>query len=748
MTRASAANADGCPAGSIPAWSARGADASGFGWLWPPRLRQHVAFAPLALAAAFVLAILAVVAVTAEQLGLERDLALNEAAREVDVRATLLAARLDAAFSAAPQASPGEVLRSVLKAHPDERLARAVLIDRAGQKAAIDPPDAPRRLLSDLIAAGEPATPGSGVVRIASDSDGEQFATVRPLAATGGRVAFASPVAHHLAAWSRAAHMVGALLAATIALVLAAAALYGAERRAKQKRAVDEKTMRARMELALNRGRCGLWTWDLQQDRISWSASMFGMLDLAERPAHWSRSELQALMHPEDGDLAEIARSAFARRGQCVDVEFRLRAGDGRWVWLRKRAELVIDETTGAPSLVGVAFEVTGAKERALEAAAAERRLREAIDAMSDAFVLWDPDRRLVLSNSKYQSLHNLLGDLSPSAGVEPSRSYEMQLADGRWLHISERRMRDGFSVAVAADITAIKARDDELIRSKRRLTAAASQLRLSRRLLEEQSQELAELAERYREQKTKAEAASRAKAEFLANMSHELRTPLNAIIGFSQLMEDQAFGALGCERYRDYCAHILASGRHLLRVFSDILDMSRLEAGRERLTFACVSAEQAMRRALHDVAAIAREKGVALRLDIGADLALEADSAALERIFTILMRNAVKFAPDGGSVEIGAEAAGGHVHFYVQDNGPGVTAEDVARLCRPFEQGRVVMANGMKGAGLGLAIAKSLAELHGGTLRLDSRPGEGAVAVVALPRKQRSTRSIVAQAA
>ena len=624
-------------------------------------------------------------------------------------------------------------------------LARAVLVDRTGQRIASDPPTAPQWPLVDLVAAGEPATPSpEGVVRLPADRDGEQFATVRQLTAIGGTVAFASPVAHHLAAWSHAARMVAALLAATIALIVAVGALYAAERRAKHKRARDEQARGARTELALKRGRCGLWTWDLQRDRISWSGSMFGVLDLGERPTYWTSAELQALMHPEDGDLAEIARQAFERRGECLDVEFRVRAADGRWVRLRMRAELMADETTGASTLVGAAFDVTDGKRETQ--AAAERRLKDAIEAIPDAFVLWDSDRRLTLCNTKYHGLHNLLGDLSqaPSAEAERPRSYEAQLADGRWLQISERRMRDGGSVAVAADITAVKERERQLISSERLLMATASQLRASRRSLEEQSQQLAELAERYQEQKAKAEAADRAKAEFLANMSHELRTPLNAIIGFSQLMGAQAFGPIGCERYREYCAHILASGRRLLNVVSDILDMARLEAGRERLTYACVSADQAARRAVNDVAAIAGEKDVALSLDVRPDLALEADAGALERILVTLMRNAVKFAPEGGSVEIGAEAAGEQVYFYVQDNGPGVAEHDIERLGRPFEQSGVVMADGMKGSGLGLAIANSLAELHGGTLRLASRPGEGAIAVVALPRAQRAARSIV----
>jgi two-component system, cell cycle sensor histidine kinase PleC len=302
-----------------------------------------------------------------------------------------------------------------------------------------------------------------------------------------------------------------------------------------------------------------------------------------------------------------------------------------------------------------------------------------------------------------------------------------------------------GLMLAAAA-LYALKGRDahkQQLIDSERLFLATVAELNQSRRSLEEQAQQLANLAECYYEQKSRAEAANRAKAEFLANMSHELRTPLNAIIGFSQLMGSQTFGPLGSQKYGDYCAHILASGEYLLRVVSDVLDMARLEAGRERLNYARFRAEHAVSRAVLDIAPTAREKGVAVRIEVGAEVTVEADPLAVERILTTLMRNAVKFAPEGGEVSIGAIAVAELVHFTVADNGPGIAAENLARLGRPFEQGAAVMTNGMKGSGLGLAIANSLVELHGGTLRLQSRPGEGAAAMVTLPRVLRASRLI-----
>ena len=226
--------------------------------------------------------------------------------------------------------------------------------------------------------------------------------------------------------------------------------------------------------------------------------------------------------------------------------------------------------------------------------------------------------------------------------------------------------------------------------------------------------------------------------------MSHELRTPLNAIIGFSQLMEGETFGALGSDKYRDYCAHILASGQYLLNVITDVLDMSRLESGRIRLNFEPFNVERAVNKAVLDVAATAREKGVAIEIEVNAEDIVEADFLAVERILVTLLRNAVKFSPEGGVVAIGAQAFTDQMHFYVEDAGSGIAAEDIVRLGRPFEQADTTMANGMKGSGLGLAIANSLIELHGGALRITSKPGEGTAVLVSLPKAARSTRSLM----
>ncbi len=751
MTRASAAHAESCL--NDEAWRivADAADRS------PARWRATLGpWASAAAALAAAAAVMAAILLTFHHLRAEREEALRLASREIGMRATIVAAEVDAALQSAPGSAPKDLFRRIVDAEPGEAPASAVLIDRGGRALAADPPEAAVSL--DALLALPAADDRGEAVRIADERGGERLAVSRAVPAMQGRIVFASPVDAELASWRRAAAVTVLLLASTVACVLGGTGLYAGDARARLRRAFDDNARRARVNLALNRGRCGLWSWELRSGRIVWSASMFAVLERTERLSPWTTSELQALVHPDDMSLEDIARVSTERAGDFIDVEFRMRAADDSWVWLRMRAELVDDQGKSGPALVGIAFDVTERKREAEASATADQRLRDAVEAISEAFVLWDSNHRLVLCNSKYQRLHNLAAAgagavdgaggspaeaAAPFPDAQEARTYEARLADGRWLQVNERRTRDGGFVSVGTDITALKEHEEQLMNSERLLLSTVAQLRQSRRSLEEQAQQLVDLAERYHEQKAQAEAANHAKAEFLANMSHELRTPLNAIIGFSQLMGGETFGPLGSDKYRDYCEHILSGGEYLLHVLSDILDMSRLEAGRERLTYERFRASEAVGRAVLDVASTAREKRVSVAVAVEPDIAIEADPAAVERILTTLMRNAVKFAPEGGAVEIGAETIDDRIYFYVEDNGPGVAAEDVERLGRPFEQGDAVMANGMKGSGLGLAIANSLVELHGGSLRLASRLGEGAVAVVALPRVQRGARAI-----
>jgi two-component system cell cycle sensor histidine kinase PleC len=312
---------------------------------------------------------------------------------------------------------------------------------------------------------------------------------------------------------------------------------------------------------------------------------------------------------------------------------------------------------------------------------------------------------------------------------IPGARTFEAQLEDGRWLHISERRTKDGGYVSVGTDITALKTHEERLIDSEKRLMATVADLRISQ-------QRSAELTEKYAEEKTRAEEANQAKSKFLANMSHELRTPLNAIIGFSEIMESNMFGPLGAEKYHEYCGDIHASGQYLLDVINDILDMSKIEAGRIRLDFENLALDPLLGEAMRVVSARAQDKQLELVARIAPDLRLRADRRALKQIALNLLSNAVKFTPAGGRVTVRGRATDHCIVLGIADTGIGIGKDALARLGRPFEQVESQLTKSHQGSGLGLAIAKSLVDLHGGRMHIRSTLGKGTLVLVRLPLK------------
>ncbi len=229
---------------------------------------------------------------------------------------------------------------------------------------------------------------------------------------------------------------------------------------------------------------------------------------------------------------------------------------------------------------------------------------------------------------------------------------------------------------------------------------------------------------------------ASRTKSEFLATISHELRTPLNAIIGFSEVMKDELFGDIGQPRYRDYARDVHESGRHLLAVINDILDMAKIESGRldlheEPITLAALAADciRLMRER-------AEQAGLRLALGSGPELPrVRADPIKLKQIILNLLSNAVKFTPSGGRIDLTAAATeDGGFALVVIDTGSGMRPEDIPLALQPFRQVDTVLSRRHSGTGLGLPLSKALVELHGGRLVIESRLGVGTTVSVLLP--------------
>ena len=232
------------------------------------------------------------------------------------------------------------------------------------------------------------------------------------------------------------------------------------------------------------------------------------------------------------------------------------------------------------------------------------------------------------------------------------------------------------------------------------------------------------------------AEYANRAKSEFLANMSHELRTPLNAIIGFSQIIKDESFGPVGSTRYRDYATDIHLSGAHLLTLINDILDLSKIESGREELHEELVDMTELVGTVATLVKIRAQDSKVVLSYEIPPDLPpIWADERKLKQILVNLMSNAVKFTPADGAARLHASYAhdAGYV-FRISDTGIGIATEDIPKALEKFGQVDSELSRRFEGTGLGLPLAKALVEMHDGTLELESTVGVGTTVTVRLP--------------
>ncbi len=698
-----------------------------------------------------------------------RRQAVSDATQAIDALADHLAAALDRPT----RDGPLHIVRSsdaIERALPTwaAGAGRSILVADAGGTIIAATPNAPQMLgrsLPEVLGPLQPLTTSGEIAgtREITLADGDPaFAAVRALKNPVGLVAVVQGRDDALASWRSTTALTVTLSATTgfVVLILGFAFHWQATRA--READIIHDTVRCRIDTALNRGRCGLWDWDLARGRVFWSHSMYDLLGLPKKDDLLTFGEVNALVHHDDIDLYELASQLAETKVQSIDHAFRMRHADGKWLWLRARCELAQQDGEDGLHLIGIAVDITEQKNLVERTVAADLRLRDAIETIPEAFVLWDADNRLVLCNSNFQQLHHLPDDSVNSgtsyetivaAGKTPiirttvvnedgqprgARTFEAQLEDGRWMHISERRTKDGGYVSVGTDITKLKLHEQKLIEGEKRQIATIVDLRKSQRALEVQTAELADLAGKYADEKNRAEDANAAKSKFLANMSHELRTPLNAIIGFSEIMESAMFGPLGADKYTEYSRDIRESGEYLLDVINDILDMSKIEAGGIRLAPEAVAVEPILVDCQRVVSTRAGEKHLNLTVEIEPGLVVNADRRALKQIALNLLSNAVKFTPEGGAVTVYGRERGGMVTIAIKDNGIGIPKIALRKLGRPFEQVESQLTKKYQGSGLGLAIAKSLVELHGGDMRIRSTLGVGTIVIVRLPRQAR----------
>jgi signal transduction histidine kinase len=425
---------------------------------------------------------------------------------------------------------------------------------------------------------------------------------------------------------------------------------------------------------------------------------------------------------------------------------FLLAYGASIFTWYGERTPLVV--TFVLFSVVGatLAWREVRVVERQKLAASHLRRaelrlklqnslIQSTLEHIGEGVSVFDSQGRLVACNFRFCELLNLPAELAVGASLRDILMHQAARGDfgaddpqaevakrldlfyrdvpttkervmlpGRTLQIRRRAMPNGAVISIYSDVTEIKA-------SERRLIEARSQ----------------------------AEAANRAKGDFLANMSHELRTPLNAIIGFSEVISNELFGPIGNERYLEYIKDIHTSSLHLLSIINDVLDMSKIEAGKIELAKELVQIQNVLSEVMRMVHERARSRNIELTAQLSDDnVEIWADERSMKQIFLNLLSNAIKFSKEGGQIYVRIVTDEPDIAVLeIEDHGIGMSEEEQERALQPFGQAKPVTTRNYGGTGLGLPITKGLVEAHGGTMTIDSRAGHGTLVRIVLPRER-----------
>jgi len=600
------------------------------------------------------------------------------------------------------------------------------------------------------------ATRSNQAGALIDDGNGATWVAAEATAAIGGfRVMTAS------AAPSPLALLLGALLryALVAATPLAAmGVLYLLMRQnAQRARLAEAEAVRAEahFRIAADGAKVGVLEWRPGADEVQLSEQAARLLG-APRDTISLRDLLELVVNEDRFGVDEEFRRA--RQSGLLDARFRVTRGGGL-AWIEARGAAVEDASGRAETrLFATVIDATQRHETEARVTRLERQLRAAIENFSGPFALWDSRKRLLLWNQSFAQAFKLGPEI-----LRPRASYEaiaaaataairrekhdptnpdvrvIELNTGDWLHIVERRAADGGVITVGVDITPLKRKEEELARNERRLSDALTRA-------ESQEYRIKALAREAHEERQKAEEASRAKSTFLANMSHELRTPLNAVIGFSEIMAKELFGPIGNDQYKQYSTDIFDSGNHLLELINDILDMAKIEAGKLTLSPRPLDPSVAIEQAVRLTKRKAEEKGLSIVVDAEELPEIEADHRAVKQILLNLLSNAVKFT-DQGAIMVHARASAQALTLRVVDTGCGIPPEHLPRLARPFEQVEAELTRNNHGTGLGLALTKSLAEMHGGKLSIQSEVGRGTIVTIMLPRTFGGQREMTPEA-
>ncbi|TDQ82433.1 PAS/PAC sensor hybrid histidine kinase [Dongia mobilis] len=494
-----------------------------------------------------------------------------------------------------------------------------------------------------------------------------------------------------------------------------------------------------------------VWEAESDKERVTFISDSVERI-LGYPAAVWMAEPLfwENHLFPEDAPLARATHERAVASGRSYDSTYRMRAADGRPVWIHESVS-VIPRENRSRLLRGVMVDISRLKDAEVELQSASERLTESesrlkaiLDTAPIGILTLDSRFQVTRFNREAERIFgwrasDLLGRSIEQLLPPEARHHHEDLlrrymiSDGRSRAVGDRRDIRGITAdgrIIPLDITISKVS----VGGKTTLTAIIRDMSD----LHSREEELQRLLRERELALEHAEAANKAKSSFLAVMSHELRTPLNAIIGFSDLMRREIFGPLAHERYRQYAVDINESGALLLTIVNSILDLSRIESGKQDLDIAPLRFAQAWHTIGPGLVALAQQRGIVLEVPaLDSDLVARADSHALGQIASNLVTNALKFTPAGGRVTVtmAATADDREVKLSVSDTGRGIPRERLADVFRPFVQVSDSYTRDVGGVGLGLAICKSLAGAMSGRIEIESEVGRGTEVRVFLPR-------------